>query len=383
MFNFTALPPLALYIHLPWCVRKCPYCDFNSHEVKAAVPEQQYAEALIADLEQDLPRVWGRSVDTIFFGGGTPSLFSAEVIERLLSEIRARLPIKPTAEITLEANPGTVDIEKFKAFRAIGINRLSIGVQSFDSTFLQRLGRIHDAAAAIRAAEAAHTAGFENFNLDLMYGLPGQNLADACADIKTAIALNPTHISHYQLTIEPNTFFHTQRPTLPDDDTLWAMQEACQQVLAENEFAQYEISAYAKPGKQARHNLNYWMYGDYLGIGAGAHAKITDAAQQKIFRLWKNKHPREYMSSINRLGGENVVTREEVGLEFMMNALRLSDGFPTALFPQRAGLPISIVEKELREAERRKLIEWTFLTIRPTALGKRYLNNLLELFVHA
>ena len=385
MFNFTALPPLSLYIHIPWCVRKCPYCDFNSHEARQQpLPETDYITALIADLEQDLPAVWGRSIDSIFIGGGTPSLFSPASVDRLLSEVRARLAIQPTAEITMEANPGTWEAGKFREFRALGVNRLSLGIQSFDGEILKRLGRFHGSHEAFSAAETAHAVGFENFNLDLMYGLPGQSLAQALSDIEYAMALQPTHISLYQLTLEPNTAFYANPPTLPEDDILWEMQEQCQAKLAARHYGQYEISACAQPGRESRHNLNYWRFGDYLGIGAGAHAKISDAQSQGITRTWKVKNPRDYMAkaaSRERLGGTRRLTRADAGMEFMMNALRLTHGFPTALFAEHTGLPISTVAAALAQAEQKTLLTWDIHNIRPTDLGKRFLNDLIALFL--
>ena len=382
MLNFASLPPLSLYVHIPWCVRKCPYCDFNSHEARAKIPEQEYIDALLRDLEQDLPRVWGRIVHTIFIGGGTPSLFSPEAVDRLLSGIRARLPLDQNPEITLEANPGTVELERFKGFRAAGVNRLSIGIQSFDEEKLEALGRIHGREEALRAAEAARAAGFDNFNLDLMFGLPGQTVEQALTDVRTAMALRPTHLSAYQLTIEPNTLFHARPPTLPDDDTAWEMQNQLQTELAAADYRQYEVSAYARPGYECRHNLNYWKFGDYLGIGAGAHAKITD--RTGITRLWKVKHPNEYLSAAGTpesIGGEQKLSRHDAVAEFMLNALRLVDGFPSPLFQERAGLPISACEAKLTLAENQGLIEWDTQSIRPTPQGRRFLNNLLELFV--
>ncbi|MGA9032746.1 MAG: radical SAM family heme chaperone HemW [Sulfuricaulis sp.] len=398
MLNFASLPPLSLYVHIPWCVRKCPYCDFNSHEARSDIPEQEYIDALLRDLEQDLPRVWGRIVHTIFIGGGTPSLFSPEAIDRLLSGIRARLPLDQNIEITLEANPGTVELERFKGFRTAGINRLSIGIQSFDEEKLKALGRIHGRAEALRAAEAARAAGFDNFNFDLMFGLPGQSVEQALADMRTAIDLHPTHLSAYQLTIEPNTLFHARPPTLPDDDITWDMQSRLQTELATAGYRQYEVSAYARPGYECRHNLNYWKFGDYLGIGAGAHAKITAAGDAQgcasaarggmpgaaITRLWKVKHPNEYLRTAGMpesIGGEQKLSRHDAAAEFMLNALRLVDGFPSPLFQERAGLPISACEPELALAENKGLIEWDTRAIRPTPQGRRFLNNLLELFV--
>ena len=384
MFNFTSLPPLALYIHFPWCVQKCPYCDFNSHELKKELDEKKYIDALINDLEQELPLFWGRSISSIFMGGGTPSLFSPESIDQLISALRARLTFAPDIEITMEANPGTVELGKFKEFSSAGINRLSIGIQSFSDDKLKKLGRIHGRKEAIRAAELAHDAGFNSFNLDLMYGLPDQSLAQAIEDIETAIALEPKHLSHYQLTIEPNTFFHHQPPPTPDDDKLWEMQEACQVSLAKKDYVQYEISAYAKEGYQCQHNLNYWQFGDYLGIGAGAHGKLTNAPEQKISRSWKVKQPQDYIDksdSEKRIAGQKILTRDDAAFEFMMNALRLNNGFETEIFQQHVGLPISVVEKALKQAEEKGLISWDLKRIKPTDTGRQYLNNLLELFM--
>jgi putative oxygen-independent coproporphyrinogen III oxidase len=381
MQTFASLPPLSLYVHIPWCVRKCPYCDFNSHEARAKIPEQQYIDALLRDLEQDLPRVWGRIVHTIFIGGGTPSLFSPEAIDRLLSGIRARLPLDQNIEVTLEANPGTVELERFRGFRAAGINRLSIGIQSFDDEKLKSLGRIHGRAEALRAAEAARAAGFDNFNLDLMFGLPGQTVEQALADMRCAIDLGPTHLSAYQLTIEPNTLFHVRPPALPDDDSVWEMQSQLQAILAAADFRQYEVSAYARPGYECRHNLNYWKFGDYLGVGAGAHAKITDASG--ITRLWKVKHPNDYLNTAGTpgsIGGADKLSREHAVTEFMMNALRITAGIPSPLFTERTGLPISVVTRSLHEAERKGLITWNTESLRPTDAGFRFLNDLVALF---
>ncbi len=384
MFNFTALPPLSLYIHIPWCVKKCPYCDFNSHEGKNNIPETDYINAIIADVTQDLPRIWGRQVQSVFIGGGTPSLFSPEGMDQLLSNLRAMLHIQPLAEITMEANPGTLEAGRFREYRALGINRLSIGVQSFNNDHLQRLGRIHNANDAIKAAELAHKVGFDNFNLDLMFALPGQNLAQAQADIEQAIKLAPTHLSHYQLTLEPNTVFHSKPPkALPEDDEMWAMQEACQAQLAHANYGQYEVSAYAQAGKQCQHNLNYWEFGDYLGIGAGAHGKITHGAEQTITRLAKQRHPEKYMASAGQTEGissHQVLGKHDAGLEFMMNALRLQDGFAPHLFSTHTGLPLTQVEAGLKLAEEKGLIEWDIHRIRPTIMGQRFLNDLLNLF---
>jgi putative oxygen-independent coproporphyrinogen III oxidase len=382
MLEFTALPPLALYIHFPWCVRKCPYCDFNSHAVRGEVPEEEYIDALLTDLEQDLPRVWGRPVRSVFLGGGTPSLFSPEAIERLLAGVRARLVLLPEAEITLEANPGTVETERFSGYRAAGVNRLSIGIQSFQPEQLKKLGRIHGRDEALAAAQAARAAGFDNFNLDLMFGLPQQTPDEALADLRTALALNPTHLSVYQLTLEPNTLFHAHPPELPDDDVLAAMQDTLQTELAGAGFAQYEVSAYARAGRRCWHNLNYWQFGDYLGIGAGAHAKITHAAG--ITRLWKVKQPREFLATVGTpgvLGGEQSLSKEDVAFEFMLNALRLTEGFPAALFTERAGLPLAALAPSLAQASARGLIEHGDATIRTTPLGRRFLNDLIAVFL--
>lgn len=384
VFQFTALPPLSLYIHLPWCVRKCPYCDFNSHALKDGIPETAYINALLADLEQDLPRIWGRRVMSVFIGGGTPSLFSPEALDQLLSGLRARLSINADAEITLEANPGTAEQEKFREYRALGINRLSIGVQSFHDDALQILGRIHGRGEAIRAAEMAHAAGFDNFNLDLMFALPNQTPAQATEDVATAIDLEPAHISYYQLTLEPNTQFYAQPPVLPNNDLAWQIQQAGQQQLAEAGYEQYEVSAYAKKKRQCVHNLNYWQFGDYLGLGAGAHGKITDAAQQTITRLAKQRQPQAFMDTAGTSQGiqsERVLTRKDVGLEFMMNALRLSAGFESALFPAHTGQQLVLIASPLRAAEEAGLLERTLKRIQPTEKGHRFLDDLLTLFV--
>lgn len=384
MFQFTSLPPLSLYIHFPWCVRKCPYCDFNSHELKTELPQQEYIDALLADLEQELPAIWGRSVTSIFMGGGTPSLFSPEAIDKLISGVRARLNFTNDIEITMEANPGTAEQQKFNEFRSAGINRLSIGVQSFNNDHLQKLGRIHDRTEAIKAAEMAHHAGFDNFNLDLMFALPDQNIKQAIEDINTATALEPTHISYYQLTIEPNTWFYHHPPVTPDDELSWQIQEQCQAILGEQGYRQYEVSAYSKEHKQCRHNLNYWQFGDYLGIGAGAHDKITHPHQQQIERKWKTKQPQQYLDDIktgNAIQGKRIVGRKEASLEFMMNALRLTDGFNSDLYSQHAGLAINTIEKTLRLAEGKGWLEWQTHWIKPTEAGQQYLNDLVELFL--
>ena len=378
---FTALPPLALYVHIPWCLRKCPYCDFNSHEAKGEVPEHRYVDALIADLEQALPLVWGRPVHSIFFGGGTPSLFAPESLDRFLSAARALLPIEPDAEITLEANPGTFEQAKFAAFRALGINRLSIGIQSFDGGMLKSLGRVHDDREAHRAVEIA-ARNFDNFNLDLMYALPGQSPEQAAVDIREAIAAGAPHVSAYHLTIEPNTYFHRYPPAVPDDDTSAGMQIALEEMLAAAGYEHYETSAFARPGRQARHNLNYWRFGDYLGVGAGAHGKLS--FRDRVLRQVRHRHPRDYMD--RTLAGDAVQTAQDVTVaelpfEFMMNALRLTGGFPTTLFTERTSLPLSAVLPRLADAERRGFIERDAMQVRPTETGQRFLNELLQIFL--
>ena len=384
MFNLITLPPLSLYIHIPWCVKKCPYCDFNSHKSPDVLPENDYIDALIRDLEQEVPYIWGRTIKTVFIGGGTPSLFSAKAYDRLFSSLRALLPINHNAEITLEANPGTFEQERFADYLSLGINRLSIGIQSFNNDSLQALGRIHDGQQAIRAVETAHKVGFENFNLDLMFGLPHQTEKTAREDIETAIALEPAHLSYYQLTIEPNTLFHQQPPTLPDDDPIFDWQIDNQHRLRKAGYAQYEVSAYAKNKKQCQHNVNYWQFGDYLGIGAGAHGKISDAAKQSITRRSKQKQPQAYIGSAGTeksILTNEIITTRDIGFEFMLNALRLTDGFPTPLFYQHVGLPISHIEKALQKAELQELVTWDIHRICPTEKGQRYLNSLIELFL--
>jgi putative oxygen-independent coproporphyrinogen III oxidase len=384
MFNFSAPPPLSLYIHFPWCVQKCPYCDFNSHEVKSSINESAYITALINDLQQEIPQTWGRPVRSIFMGGGTPSLFSPESIDRLLSELRAILNLSPSIEITLEANPGTSDFEKFSEFKSAGINRLSIGIQSFEDEKLQKLGRIHDRKQAISAAEHAHNAGFENFNLDLMFALPGQTQQQAIEDINTAIDLEPTHISYYQLTIEPNTYFHKHPPVVPGDELAWEMQTQGIEKLSMANYLQYEVSAYSKPGYQCQHNLNYWQFGDYLGIGAGAHEKLTIAPEQKILRQWKVKHPGDYLEhnmTEKRISGSNFLSTDDACFEFMMNALRLNEGFETNLFQQHTGVPVEQVEAPLHLAEEKDWLIRDDNTIKTTAKGRQYLNELLQLFI--
>jgi oxygen-independent coproporphyrinogen-3 oxidase len=375
------LPPLALYAHLPWCARKCPYCDFNSHELRAEPPEAEYVQALVADLDAALPSVWGRRVHSVFLGGGTPSLFSAAAIDRLLSAFRARLPLAADAEITLEANPGTVEAGKFRDFAAAGVNRLSVGIQSFDPRRLRALGRIHDDGEARRAVEVAR-AYFDNFNLDLMYALPGQTMAEAEADVAEAIATGAPHLSFYHLTIEPNTVFHKHPPPLPDEDAAAAIHELVAARLAAAGYVHYETSAHARPGRECRHNLNYWRFGDYLGIGAGAHSKISFA--DRIVREMRTRSPAEYVRRVAE--GTHVAEQREVGagelpFEYMMNALRLADGFEVRSFVERTGLPIAVAERGLAVAEAKGLIARDHLQIRPTELGRRFLNDLLQLFL--
>lgn len=379
--NLGALPPLALYVHFPWCVKKCPYCDFNSHEATSGFPEQDYLDALRADLERSLPLIWGRKIYTIFIGGGTPSLMSAAGLDRLLSDIRTLLPLDGAVEITMEANPGTFEAEKFRAYRASGINRLSVGIQSFNSAHLKALGRIHDGDEARRAIEIAQ-ANFDNFNLDLMYALPQQTLAEARQDVATAIACAPPHLSLYHLTLEANTYFAKHPPTLPDDDASADMQDMIQQETSAAGYQHYEVSAYAQPKRQARHNLNYWQFGDYLGIGAGAHSKLS--FPHRIIRQARFKQPRAYMTQMqagNPIQEENEITRSELGFEFMLNALRLTDGFEVNLFAERTGLPFNAISQSLDAAEQKGLLLRDHKIIKPSELGSRFLNDLQQMFL--
>lgn len=379
--HLTEPPPLSLYIHLPWCVRKCPYCDFSSFESREGVPEQEYIAALIKDLEAALPRVWGRKVVSIFMGGGTPSLFSARAIDTLLTQVRTLLPVEAHAEITLEANPGTAEAQKFADFRAAGVNRLSLGIQSFNPRHLQALGRIHDDREARIAVELA-LRNFDNVNLDLMYALPEQTMEEALADMREAVSFGPQHISAYHLTLEPNTVFYNQPPSLPDDDMSAAMQEAIEAELAGAGYEHYETSAFAKKHRRCRHNLNYWLFGDYLGIGAGAHGKLT--LHDRVLRQVRYRQPKTYMERAlagNAVEEERTVAAGELPFEFMMNALRLTEGFPANLFSARTGLPLTAVLPLLEEAQRRGLVERDALHIRPTLLGQRFLNELLQLFL--
>jgi oxygen-independent coproporphyrinogen-3 oxidase len=379
--RFAALPPLALYIHIPWCIKKCPYCDFNSHERRGAIPEAQYVDALVADLEFALPSIWGRRVLSVFFGGGTPSLFSPEAIDRILAAVRARVPLAPDAEVTLEANPGTFEQARFAGFKAAGVNRLSLGVQSFNPVHLVALGRVHDEREA-RTAAAAALDIFGNVNLDLMYALPGQTAENARADVAGALEFSPPHLSFYHLTIEPNTLFHRYPPPLPDDDAAAEIGDAIEDALADAGYRQYETSAFAKPDRECRHNLNYWQFGDYLGIGAGAHSKLS--LPGRILRQTRYKQPQQYLEQMARgepLLEEREVTRAEIGFEFMLNAMRLTDGVPVALFAERTGFPLAIVGKELDAAERRGLIVRDHERIGPTPLGRRFLNDLQAMFL--
>ncbi|WP_293778380.1 radical SAM family heme chaperone HemW [uncultured Oxalicibacterium sp.] len=379
--NLAALPPLSLYVHIPWCVRKCPYCDFNSHEAGGEIPEEEYLAALRADLEISLPMIWGRKLHTIFIGGGTPSLLSAGGLDRLLSDIRTLMPFDPSVEVTMEANPGTFESDKFRSYRESGINRLSIGIQSFNPLHLQALGRIHDGDEARRAVDIAH-AHFDNFNLDLMYALPSQTLEEARKDVQTAIYCAPPHLSLYHLTMEPNTVFAKYPPSLPDDDTSADMQDMITEVTSAAGYAHYEVSAYAQPTRKARHNLNYWQFGDYLGIGAGAHSKLS--FPHRVIRQARYKQPKSYLEHMrqgNAVQEEIEVARDELAFEFMLNAMRLTDGVEANLFAERTGLALNRIETALNEAERRGLLYRDYKTLKPTMLGQRFLNDLQQLFL--
>jgi oxygen-independent coproporphyrinogen-3 oxidase len=379
--RLSVLPPLSLYIHFPWCVRKCPYCDFNSHESKGAIPEDNYLAALRADLETALPLIWGRRVLTVFIGGGTPSLLSAAGLDRLLSDLRALLPLEADAEITMEANPGTAEASQFKSFRSSGINRLSIGIQSFNSQHLKLLGRIHDGDEAVRAVEMAKQH-FDNFNLDLMYALPTQTVDQARRDIEKALTYAPPHLSLYHLTLEPNTYFAKYPPTLPDDETSADMQDMIEEMTDNAGYQHYEVSAYAQPGRQSRHNLNYWEFGDYLGIGAGAHSKIS--FPQRILRQMRYRQPQAYLEhALQRqpVQEENEVAPKDLGFEFMLNALRLAEGFPPNLFTERTGLSITAIDKLLKQAEARGLLYRDHMVIKPTEMGRRFLTDLQGMFL--
>lgn len=384
MSGLTNSPPLSLYIHIPWCVKKCPYCDFNSHESRhknGEIPEAAYVDALIADLELATPKVWGRKIKSIFFGGGTPSLFSPASIDRILSHVRMLTPLEFGAEITLEANPGTVDAANFVGYKQAGVNRLSLGIQSFNTSHLKALGRIHDSQQAYNAVELALDT-FDQVNCDIMYGLPNQSLADALADARAAVTLNSAHLSFYHLTLEPNTPFYRTPPSLPDDDTSAEMQVEIEAILAQHGYEHYETSAFAKQGQQAKHNLNYWQFGDYLGIGAGAHSKLS--YHDKITRESRHKHPKAYMEQAlqgHAVEREWVIGRDELGFEFMMNAMRLVDGVPLALFQQRTGLNIQMLDAAIQKAQNKGLLVVANGNLQPTLLGQRFLNELLELFL--
>jgi putative oxygen-independent coproporphyrinogen III oxidase len=379
--TLAALPPLSLYVHLPWCLKKCPYCDFNSHELPGELPEQRYIAALVADLEASLPLVWGRTVHSIFIGGGTPSLFSPQGIDRLLADIRSRLRLAADCEITLEANPGTFEKDRFRAFRSAGVTRLSIGVQSFDDAHLRALGRVHDRVQAIAAVEEAAQA-FDTFNLDIMYALPGQSLVNLEADMRQALSLQPPHISIYHLTIEPNTYFAKFPPVIPEDDLAYAMLDTITEITEGAGLARYEISAYAKAGHRCFHNLNYWQFGDYLGIGAGAHGKLSFA--HRVVRQTRIRDPKLYMEKA--LAGDAVaqeieVARADLPFEYMLNALRLKGGFKLQDFADRTGLPLTAIHQPLAEAEQKGLIERDLVNVKPTIRGLDFLNDLQTLFL--
>jgi oxygen-independent coproporphyrinogen-3 oxidase len=379
--SLAALPPLGLYIHLPWCLKKCPYCDFNSHELRGELDATRYLDALAADLEAALPFVWGRHVSTVFIGGGTPSLFTPDAIDRLIGLVRARLPLDAGCEITLEANPGTFERERFRGYRQAGVTRLSIGVQSFSDAQLKALGRVHDSAQARAAVEEARAA-FDTFNIDLMYALPGQTLAELDADLSAALAFDPPHLSIYHLTIEPNTFFAKHPPALPDDDSAADMLDLIAERTAAAGLARYEVSAFAKPGHRCRHNLNYWQFGDYLGIGAGAHGKLS--FPHRIVRQIRYRDPAAYVTQAlagQAIAQEEEVKRDQIAFEFMLNALRLNEGFELLRFSERTGLPLSAIQQGLAEAERRGLIERDVAQVRPTARGFDLLNDVQAIFL--
>jgi oxygen-independent coproporphyrinogen-3 oxidase len=376
------LPPLSLYIHIPWCIKKCPYCDFNSHAIKADTPEAAYIDALLSDLTIDIQRYTiTRPISSIFIGGGTPSLFSPESIDRLLRGIEQQITLKENIEITLEANPGTFESHKFAEFRALGINRLSIGVQSFNDKLLKKLGRVHSANEAVIAAEIAHQSGFDNFNLDLMFGLPDSIPDDSINDVTTAISLKPTHISFYQLTLEPNTYFHKFPPPLPNDELIFATQQQCQNLLAAQGFLQYEVSAYSQPGLQCRHNVNYWQFGDYLGIGAGAHGKITQALPDQITRTFKPKSPEQYLKDTHKNGGTEFIALAELPLEFIMNHLRLKQGFSIDTYQARTGLSISTLEPALSNCLKEGLLIHHDNHYYCSEQGWNFMDNILEKFM--
>ncbi len=380
IYDMLILPPLSLYIHVPWCVKKCPYCDFNSHKADGVLPENEYVQALLNDFQQELKNVQGRSIHSIFIGGGTPSLLSAEAYQGLFTGLKNRVSFSDDIEITMEANPGTYEHDRFQAYFEIGINRLSLGVQSFQDEKLKALGRIHSAIEAKQAIAQLADSGFENVNIDLMHGLPNQSQEDALHDLQQAVALQPAHISWYQLTIEPNTVFYSKTPKLPEDDTLWAIQEAGQQYLADNGFAQYEISAYSRPERRSKHNMNYWQFGDYIGIGAGAHGKLTNLQAGSVTRNWKTRMPKDYLS-VDKVfeAGCRTIKREDMPIEFMMNALRLNGGVPKDLFSQRTGLPAAVLNEAIALAQKKGLLEEK-QHLQPTTQGRLFLNDLLALF---
>lgn len=383
IMNFTAPIPLSLYIHLPWCVKKCPYCDFNSHALKHTLPEEEYVDALIRNLDAELPGIWGRRLISIFLGGGTPSLFSPKTLEKLLSAIYARMRFNREIEITLEANPGTVDIHHFKEFRKIGINRLSIGIQSLQDSKLKSLGRIHNREYALRAIDSAISAGFNNFNLDLMHGLPDQSAGDALQDLNDALQFKPPHLSWYQLTIEPNTYFYQNPPPLPPDEILSAIQDEGKNRLQEKNLHPYEVSAYAAPLAECIHNKNYWTFGDYLGIGAGAHSKLTDVEKKTIIRRAQVKHPKDFMAKDNTFTNQSeVLTQDAILFEFMLNALRLTAGVPTTLFTERTGLDIAIAASRLKILREKKLLIEDINHLCTTPLGERFLNDVIQVFLN-
>ena len=381
-FTFSEAPPLSLYIHLPWCVRRCPYCDFNSYALNDKIPESEYLGALLSDLNSELLRIQRRRIESVFIGGGTPSLFSPQTIDRLISELRERRVLVTDAEITLEANPGAIEQQKFAQFLEAGVNRLSIGVQSFNDDLLRRIGRIHSRNDAVRALQAARGAGFDNVNIDLMYGLPGQSLQLCHNDLLTVVRLAPEHISYYQLTIEPNTFFHARPPRLPDAELLWNMHIRGNSILRNHGYNQYEVSAYSRQDRRCRHNMNYWEFGDYLGIGAGAHGKLTFVDRQEIQRSCKTKQPLRFIESVREERGRvRRLTAADVVSEFMLNALRLREGIALDLFCQRTGLPVDIIERQLDLAVDVGLLDVNFQRLIPTELGQRFLDDLIMLFV--
>ena len=383
MRSFSELPPLSLYIHLPWCEKKCPYCDFNSHVARDGIPEAAYVDALLADLALDLPQVWGRRIESVFIGGGTPSLFSVDAMANLFSGIRALTNLQPGVEATMEANPGSVERDKFIGFRGVGVNRLSIGVQSFNDDHLQRLGRLHSGQQACRAIETAQAVGFESINVDIMFALPLQSPEQAACDIHQVLSFAPQHISYYQLTLEPNTLFYRQPPTLPDDDTVYEIQQSSQAMLADAGYGQYEVSAYAQQGFRCRHNLNYWQFGDYLGIGAGAHGKVTQPATGEIIRTVKQRQPSVYIAcaaSEQRYVNRRSVSQGETGFEFMLNAMRLKEGVPAHLFLTHTGLPLARFAAKIERAQRAGLLYGDHQVIRPTEKGFLFLNDLVSIF---